>query len=98
MADQECAIEHDKPADEAAELCSVRGWQKWDDGERLAWQRWSPLLLVLPGVANWSAAERRALAAVARSKGGRAESDYVRLLDAHGKLRRALRQLAARSD
>jgi hypothetical protein len=85
-------------ADEAAELCGVRGWQKWDDGERLAWQRWSPLMLVLPGVATWSAAEREALAAVARAKGGRAESDYVRRLDAHGKLRRALRTLAARQD
>ncbi|HEX6813310.1 MAG TPA: hypothetical protein VF384_16945 [Planctomycetota bacterium] len=82
-------------ADEAAELCSVRGWQKWADGERLWWLRWSPLILVLPGVAKWSAAERGALVAVVRAKGGRRESDYVRLLDGHRKLRAALRKVAA---
>ena len=83
-------------AAEAAELCGVKGWQKWSPGERLAWQRWSPLMLVLPGVTKWSTAERTALAAVARAKGGRRESDFVRLLDAHRKLRAALRTLAAR--
>lgn len=83
-------------AEEAAELCGVKGWQKWNGGERLAWQRWSPLMLVLPDVANWPAAERQALGEVARSKGGRRESDYVRRLDAHKRLRAALRELAAR--
>ena len=82
-------------AAEAAALCNVRGWQKWADGERLWWQRWSPLILVLPGVAKWSAAELAALVAVVRAKGGRRESDYVRLLDSHQKLRAALRKLAA---
>ncbi|MCA8953233.1 MAG: hypothetical protein KDE27_27220 [Planctomycetes bacterium] len=81
-------------ADEAAELCGVRGWQKWDEGERLAWLRWSPLVLLLPGVAKWSDDERAELVAVVRAKGGRRESDYVRRLDAHGKLRAALRRLA----
>lgn len=85
-------------AEEAAELCGAKSWRKWDDGERIAWRRWSPLLLVLPGVANWSVAERQALGEVARSKGGRRESDYVRRLDAHTKLRAALRALAARQD
>lgn len=80
---------------EAADLCGVRDWQKWDEGERLAWQRWSPLMLALPGVASWTAEERTALAAVARAKGGIRESDYVRLLDGHKKLRAALRKLAA---
>ncbi|HZN37834.1 MAG TPA: hypothetical protein VFD82_03470 [Planctomycetota bacterium] len=82
-------------AAEAAALCNVRGWQKWADGERLWWQRWSPLLLLLPGVSKWSAAELAALVAVVRAKGGRRESDYVRLLDSNQKLRAALRRLAA---
>jgi hypothetical protein len=82
-------------ADEAAELCGVRDWQRWSPDEQCAWRRWSPLLLVLPGVERWTAAERSAAAQVARAKGGRRESDYVRLLDAHRKLRAALRRLAA---
>ncbi len=82
-------------ADEAAELLGVRGWQKWADGERLWWQRWSPLLLALRGVATWSEADRAALVDVVRKKGGQRESDYVAALDAHKPLRKALRQLAA---
>ena len=35
-----------------------------------------------------------ALAEVIRAKGGRRESDFVRLFDAHPKLRRAIRRLA----
>lgn len=82
-------------AAEAADLCAVRGWQKWDDHEALWWRRWSPLILLLPGIARWTADERRALVAIVRAKGGRRESDYVRLLDGHRKLRAALRTLAS---
>lgn len=81
-------------ADEAANLCGVRGWQKWDEGEALWWRRWSPLILLLPGVADWSTDDRRALVDVVRLKGGRRESDYVQSLDAHATLRSALRTLA----
>jgi hypothetical protein len=80
-------------AEEAARLCGVRGWQRWSAGENLWWLRWSPLVLLL-GVDKWSAAERRALVAVVRAKGGRRESDYVRRLDAHKQLRATLRRLA----
>ena len=80
-------------ADEAAELCGVRGWQKWDEGEALWWRRWSPLILLL-GVDDWNATERAALVDVVRKKGGPRESDYVRALDAHRRLRAALRSLA----
>lgn len=83
---------------EAARLCAARDWRRWDAGERLCFRRWSPLLLALPGVAKWSAEDRTALAAVVRAKGGRRESDYVRLLDAHRPLRAALRRLAASVD
>jgi len=62
-------------------------------GERLAWERWGPLVLLLPGLERWSRAERRALAGVVRAKGGRRESDYQRRFDAHAPLRRALRRL-----
>ena len=63
-------------------------------GQRLAWRRWAPLVAVLPGLDRWSPAEKRALAQVILAKGGRRESDFVRLFDAHGKLRAALGRLA----
>jgi len=93
-ADRERAVEVCE--EEAARLLGVRSFRGFDRGERLAWQRWSPLVLSLPGVERWSREEKRALAEVARSKGGRRESDYLRLFDAHRKLRRALLGLAAR--
>ena len=72
-------------------LTGVRSLRGFSAGERLAWQRWSPLVVfALPGVTRWSLAERRALARVIRSKGGRDESEFVARFAAHPKLERAL--------
>ena len=81
---------------EAARLLGIRSFRGFTAGERLAWNRWSPLVLTLPGVERWTREEKHALAKVARSKGGRRESNYLRLFDAHRKLRRALLKLAER--
>ena len=62
--------------------------------QKLAWERWAPLVLILPGVDRWTCAEKRALAAVIGAKGGRRESDFVAMFDAHPKLRAALVRLA----
>jgi hypothetical protein len=83
-------------AREAAALLGARSTGR-TRGERLAWERWGPLVLVLPGVARWKARERQALARVVRAKGGRRESDYTRLFDGHQRLRRAVAKLAAES-
>jgi hypothetical protein len=82
--------------EEAARLLGVRSASGFTAGERLAWRRWSPLILTLPDVDRWTPEEKRALAALARAKGGQRESDYLRLFDAHRTLRRALLKLAAR--
>lgn len=91
-SDREGALE--QCANEAARLLGVRSQRGWTAGEREAWTRWSPLVLALPGVKRWSRAERRSLAEVMRAKGGRRESDYVRLFDQHTRLRSALLRLA----
>jgi hypothetical protein len=80
-------------SEEAADLLGVRSMRRWSRGERLAWERWSPLVLILPGGKRWSAANRRALVRVVRAKGGRRESAYVRRFDEHRALRRAVRKL-----
>lgn len=82
-------------AREAARLLGLSSLAGFSPGERLAWRRWSPLVLILPGVARWSLEARRALAQVVRAKGGRRESDFVLLFDRHRPLRRALQALAA---
>lgn len=78
---------------EAAALLGVRSLRGWSAGERVAWQRWAPLVMALPGVARWSRDNRKALVAVIRAKGGRRESDFVLAFDKHRPLRRALRRL-----
>ncbi len=77
-------------ASEAGRLLGVRKTAKAGPGEKLAWERWGPLVMALPGVKRWSAANRRALARVIRAKGGRRESDFVTLFDGHPLLRRAV--------
>ena len=73
------------------QLTGVRSLRGFTAGERLAWERWSPLVaFALPGVSRWSLAERRALARVIRAKGGRDESDFIARFAAHPKLGRAL--------
>ena len=80
---------------EAARVLGVRSRRGFSAGERLAWERWSPLILCLPGVERWSRADKRALERVVRAKGGRRESDFVPLFDRHKRLRRAILEVAA---
>jgi hypothetical protein len=80
-------------ADEAAKLLGVRTTRRASAGERLAWKRWGPLILILPGIDRWPAADKRALAAVVRHKGGPRESEYLLSFDRHRRLRRAIQRL-----
>jgi hypothetical protein len=80
---------------EAARMLGVRSRRGFTAGERLAWERWSPLILCLPGVERWSRADKKALERVVRAKGGRRESDFVPLFDRHARLRRAILKVAA---
>ncbi len=83
-------------ADEAAARLDVSGWRRWNAGERLFWERWAPLVAVVPGLDRWSAAEKHDLAAIIRAKGGRRESDFVARFDAHPRVGAALVELATR--
>jgi hypothetical protein len=82
-------------AAEAAARLGVDGWRRWRASERLFWERWAPLVALMPGLDGWSAAEKLGLAAVIRAKGGRHESDFVALFDAHPRLGAAIAALAA---
>jgi hypothetical protein len=70
-------------------LAGLRSLRGFTPAERLAWRRWSPFVLALPGLTRWSAADRRAAARVVRAKGGRRESDFAMLFAAHARLARA---------
>lgn len=84
-------------ADEAGELLGVRDWRSLPPGERLAFERFGPVVAALPGTASWTGAELAALRDVILKKGGPRESEYVLAFDAHRKLRRGLLRLASRA-
>lgn len=81
---------------DAMRRVGLRSLAGFSPGEKLAWERWSPLLLVLPGLERWNAAQKRALVGVVRAKGGLRESEFALRFDAHPRLRAAIRWLAAR--
>ncbi len=83
-------------AQEACELLGLRTYGRLKPNERTAWRRWAPLVAILPNVARWGAANRRALAALIRAKGSAHELDYLRRFNAHSLLRKSLRRLAER--
>jgi len=80
-------------ATEAAELLGLSSLKGCSKGERIAWSRWAPVVLCLPGVDRWSAEERRALVEVIKAKGGKREIEYTRLFDQHLRLRAAIVEL-----
>lgn len=77
-------------AAEAARRLGLRTTPRWNRGEMLAWRRWAPLILLLPGVETWPTTDRHALVEVVRAKGGPRESEFVRRFDRHRRLRSAI--------
>ncbi len=84
-------------ANEAGRRLGVSSWKRFSSDERQAFERWAPMLALLPAIDRWSTAAKAALVRVARAKGGRRESDYVRLFDAHRPLRKALVELVTQN-
>jgi hypothetical protein len=81
-------------AEEAAGLLGLSARRRLTRAQKLWWERWSPLVLALPGVRRWSAENRRRLAEVILAKGGPSEREFVRRFDAHAPLRRSVVRLA----
>ena len=78
---------------EARARLGVHDLAGWNGSERHAWQRWAPLVALLPGVARWSRTERAATLRVIRAKGGIREDAFARAFDAHPRLAAAVTSL-----
>jgi hypothetical protein len=78
---------------EAASLLHAGLRRGFTPGERLAWERWAPLVCLLPGLSRWSTADKRSLVRVIQSKGGRRESEFAVRFDRHHRLREAMLRL-----
>ena len=62
---------------EVEAACATRP-DRWATAERDAFQRLAPLAGLLPALPAWSPAERTALGALLRAKGGTGERDFAR--------------------
>jgi hypothetical protein len=69
-------------------------WRCWSAPERMALERLSPILVLIPDLPRWAPAEKRALVRIIKAKGGRREAAYIGLLREHHRLARSLRELA----
>jgi hypothetical protein len=85
-------------AEEAGSRLGVDDWRRLPAGERLFWERWAPLVALMPGLEAWTPAEKRGLAAIIRAKGSRSERDFVARFDAHPRAGAALVALAGQGD
>ena len=72
----------------------IRTTRGWTAGERLWLRRGAPMLDAIDGLARWPAADRSAAVRVVRAKGSASEIAFVKLFDAHARLRRAIASLA----
>jgi len=79
---------------EATKLLGVGTIKNLAKDERQAWARWSPLVLLLPGLERWNRREKTALASIICAKGATHELDYLHQFDRHKRLRAALVELS----
>lgn len=80
---------------ELAKALGIASFSAWTADEELMWQRLNPVIAAVANVKKWPKADRDALADVIRAKGGVHEKGYVKLFDAHKRLRRAVAAFAA---
>ncbi len=80
---------------ELAEALGVDSVSDWSADERLMWHRLSPVIAAIATVGEWPKADRDALLDVIRAKGGIREKEYLKLFDAHKRLRRTVADFAA---
>ena len=83
---------------ELAKALGIASFSAWTADEELMWQRLNPVIAAVADVKKRPKADRDALADVIRAKGGVHEKGYVKLFDAHKRLRRAVAAFAAASE
>jgi hypothetical protein len=66
---------------------------RWTAAERAAFENWSLVLALLPGLSRWSPQEKQGAARIIRAQAGRSEMHYLRLTQQHPRLRAELLRL-----
>src|SRR5579863_8500624 len=66
---------------------------RWNAAERLAFENWSLVLALLPGLSRWSPQEKQDAVRIIRTQAGGSEMHYLRLTQQHRRLRAELLRL-----
>ena len=69
--------------------------RNWNSLERGALENWSLVLALVPDIAKWSPAEKRAMVEIIRSQAGTNEMRYLRLTQRHARVRGELLRLGS---
>ena len=64
--------------------------QSWTDDQKSVLENLSLVLGVIPGIVRWNPLEKTLAARIIRAKAGADEALYLRLMQRHGALRKAL--------
>ncbi|MFN8582817.1 MAG: hypothetical protein U0163_17810 [Gemmatimonadaceae bacterium] len=82
---------HAQILDRVSRALGVRR-RSWPVEERAAFERLAPVLDLIPSIASWSGADKQGLVALARSKGGPQEREFVLQARHHRRFWPALKQ------
>ena len=74
----------------------IRNLKKWPVKERVAFERWCPMLALIPELGNWGAKDRKLLIEIIRSRAAEREKKYVALMQKHELLRESFTKLISR--
>jgi len=70
--------------------------KKWSDEERIAFSSFAFALSMLPEISTWNSADKAALVDIIRAKAAPEETEYLRLLQNHQALKRAMVSLGSK--
>jgi hypothetical protein len=69
---------------------------RWNPAERQAFESWSLVLALVPGLGRWTVQEKKDLAETIRAQAGANEMRYLRLTQRHPRLRKELLRLGSK--
>jgi hypothetical protein len=69
---------------------------RWNSAERQAFGNWSPVLALIPDLSRWTPKEKRSVIEIVRAQAGANEMRYLRLTQAHPRLREEILRLGSK--
>jgi hypothetical protein len=75
--------------------CDPSGWEK---SKQTAFDHFAATMMLVPGMAEWTGSDKQALLQIIRSKGAAEETEYLRRMQAHARLKRAILELASAAE